>query len=149
MKSYCDVVASGSASPKSIQDVVRDAVKFEDRSKNVILYGVNDDDNDDQPVMEEKVRDLFTSIGEKPRIIFCTRVGKRTGGKTPRPIKVGLDSSESAFQMRKSARLLKDSADTKRIFVAPDRSHEERQERKKLVDLMKMKIKCAVESVRQ
>ena len=140
MRSYCDVVTSGSISPKCIQDVVRDAVKSEDRSKNVILYGVKEDHNDDQLATEKTVSDIFTSIGEKPHIRNCSRVGK-TGDKTPLPIKVCLNSSEALVQVWQSARKLKDSAVTKSIYVAPDRSREERQERKKLVDLMKIKIK--------
>ena len=102
------------------------------------MYGVSENDSTET---EKTVRDVFNVINEKPNIGFCTRVGK-TGGDKPRPIKVCLSSTEAAVSLRKSGKRFRDSSSTKNIFVAPDRTWQERQERKNLVEILKAKKKC-------
>ena len=98
LKSYRDVVASSSTKLETelkrrccgfkqnrcsslaqrIVDVVKEAVKTEDRSKNVILYDVSEDDSTD---FEKSVCEVFSSIGEKPQLGYCMRLGSKSGAK--------------------------------------------------------------------
>ena len=82
LKSYRDVVASSSTdvfpSAKRIDDVVKETVKTEDRSKNFILYGVSEDDSAD---VDKSVCEVFSSIGEKPQLGYCMRLGSKSGDK--------------------------------------------------------------------
>ena len=118
MKSYRDVEASKNSpvSPQVIVKAVKEAVQTEDRGRNVILYGVKEDDEGDT---EAIVHNVFSTIGEKPNISACTRLGKGKEG-SPRPIKVCVGNSDTAIRLQKSGRRLKDNVVTRQIFVAPD-----------------------------
>ena len=69
------------------------------------------------------------------------RLGKQTDDGPPRPIKVSLRSSETALQLQFSGRRLKDDHATKRVFISPDRSWEEREVRKRLMKEVKEKMR--------
>ena len=99
MESYRDVVSSSSpiVSSACIAEMVKEAVsvsvKTEDRSKNVILYGVKEDKNIADIETEKTVYDILISIGEKLHISFSSRLGKKTVGNCDRlskkvPIKI-------------------------------------------------------------
>ena len=50
-------------------------------------------------------------------------------------------SAESAVQVQASGRHLRDSQETKRVFIASDRTREEREERMKLVEEVRSRVK--------
>lgn len=140
MKSYRDVVtgSSSNVSSANVEIAVKKAVQEEERSRNVMLFGV--EENDDIET-ETAVENLFLSIGEKPRISDCSRIGNKSTSGPPRPIKVSMASAESAVQVQASGRRLRDNPDTKRVFIAPDRTREEREERRKLVEIVRARVK--------
>ena len=84
MKSYSSVVSkscSTALSPNKLEAVVRKVAAKEDMSKNAIIYGLTENENEK---LQEKVDEVLTEIGEKPRIKDCCRVGiKRVGGTRP------------------------------------------------------------------
>ena len=57
-------------------------VQDEERSKNVILFGVKETGEEQ---VESTVTQLFSSIGEKPQVIECVRVAKQTDDGPPSP----------------------------------------------------------------
>ena len=145
MKSYSDVCASNIQSsvsssllPQNISNVVKKVVSDEDKRRNIILYGVKEEEGV-QP--ERIVSTILERIGEKPPIIDCVRVGSNISDGNPRPIKVTLKNYDAARSVHRKSKQLKEDPTTKRIFIAPDRSREERAERKKLVTELKEKIR--------
>ena len=145
MKSYRDVCASSIStvpSPvitsKALSSVVKEVVSVEDRRKNIMLYGVKEDNSTEPDVA---VSNVFDEIGEKPPVSNCVRVGKQNSSGRPRPIKVTLKSSEAAMKIQRKAKVLKNSPATSQVFIAPDRTREERAERRKLVVILKEKIR--------
>jgi hypothetical protein len=79
-KSYSDVVAKNTSASgpvcteESLKNAVKTAIKEEDRSKNLMVFGLGEEDEEN---LEEKISDLFTDLGEKPRVTAVSRVGRR------------------------------------------------------------------------
>ena len=67
LRSYSSVVQNSckekSVSQAALKNVLQDVVKDEDRSKNVIIFGL-EEENDEE--LNFKVIELFQSMGEKP-----------------------------------------------------------------------------------
>ena len=67
-KSYASATASWShptksvISPAMIQRTVKDIVEVEKRSKNVIIFGMEEQDEED---VGERVSEIFDAVGEK------------------------------------------------------------------------------------
>ena len=153
-------VTSAAPSVASVQKAVRSAVEDNVRSNNFIIYGVEEetpDEDDEENECEngglencvDVARDLFTEILAFPRpdILTATRVGpqkslKNAGSRKPRPIKVTLASPEAVKFVLSKARKLKGNAcqHWRCVYLAPDRSKEERQAHSKLVAELKQKI---------
>ena len=139
IKSFSAVVQSGTGgsqkplSQSVLKKVVQDVVKTEDRSKNVMIFGLSDEANEDT---RAKVSELFDAMGEKPRIDVC-RVGKHVPGGPPRPVKVVTTSSTVADQLMQKGRRLSHLEKYKRVYVNPDRSLEQREQRRELVKEVK------------
>ena len=147
MKSWTDVVkqsCSKTVTPKKIKEAVKSAVSEEDRSRNFMMFGLEEEDEEADRLElydDEKIIDmLFERIEVKPRIEEHYRVGKLQPGSN-RPIKVRLSRSDSVMQVLSNAKKLKGGpALLSSVFLAPDRSKEERIAHKRLVDLMKKKM---------
>jgi hypothetical protein len=121
-------------SPLLLNNVVKQVVEQEDRSRNLMIFGLPEDSNDSE-TLKEKVADMFAVIGEKPRV-EVTRLGKANvdnGQGRPRPVKVTLSSSATAHQLLMKARELKTSEVYRKTFICPDLSQEQRTERRVLV----------------
>ena len=69
----------------------------------------------------------------------CYRVGALKQGGS-RPIKVMFNSSDAATRMLKHSASLRSVAPYSKVFLIPDRTPEERTERRKLIGEMKDKI---------
>jgi hypothetical protein len=139
-KCYSDVIQenvmvcqpeSPSISPTVLKEVVQSVVQQEDRSRNLMVFGITEDEREDLPT---RVQEVFQHIGFKPTMEVC-RVGKvsREKKKT-RPVKVTLYSSSVASQILSQARRLHKSTDFGSVFVRPDRSEEERSQNRLLVE---------------
>ena len=142
-KSYRDVAfeniqPAATVSHTNIEPAVKKVVQDEESSKNVILFGVQESDHEE---VESVVSRLFARIGEKPHVSECLRLGKKSDDGPPRPIKVSLRSSETAMQLRFNRRCLKEDPETKRVYISPDRSREERELRKGLVKEMRERMR--------
>lgn len=140
IKSYSSVVAKSckaALSTKKIEAAVRKAADKEDRTKNAIIYGIEESDSE---VIQEKVGGILEVIGEKPLVKNCARVGvKKPGGVLPRPVKFSLSSSDLVAQVLRNARQLHSKEGYRSVYICPDRTVEERKAHKKLVDQLKEK----------
>ena len=137
MKTFSSVVQSGCKekpiSQTLLKKVIQDVVTTEDRSKNVMVFGLSEEDNED---VTTKVNELLSAIGEKPRTDVC-RVGKKNSDGKPRPVKVVTSSRTVAEQLLLKGKRLKLLEKYKRVFVNPDRSPEQREQRRELVKEVK------------
>ena len=69
--------------PENLNNVVRNVVSEEDRSRNVLIFGLKETDEEK---LCDKVDVIFQQIEAKPRF-EAIRVGRKSADKT-RPVKV-------------------------------------------------------------
>ena len=72
---YSEVLSKKCATalnPKKIEIAVRRVAEKEDRSRNVIMYGLEEKDNE---VVQDAVQTVLEQIYEKPHVKECYRVG--------------------------------------------------------------------------
>ena len=145
IRSYSEAVQSAGATTdnsskpvmKSIKRAVEEVVQAEDRSKNVIVFGMKEDAKE---ITDEKVDELLEHLGSKPRH-ESVRIGvQKNVAENPRPIKVSLASSAHVLQLLRAARILRHSESFKDVFVCPDRTIDERKARKEVVSELKKKL---------
>ena len=119
-----------------LKTVVRSAISEDDRSRNLIIYGLKEE-IDEQ--LSEKVSSLFEKLGGiKPRVDAC-RIGKKKDGKVIRPVKALFSNSSTANVILTRAKNLKQSDQYSNVYISPDRSPEERAAHKQLVQQLKKK----------
>ena len=122
-------------STDDVKSAVKSVVQSEDRSKNVMIFGLQEEANED---INDVVSGVFQALGEKPRLEAC-RVGSKKSGNSVRPIKVTASSTTAVNQILSKARGLKHIERYKTVFVCPDRSIEERDCHRELVKSLKTK----------
>ena len=117
---------------ESLKKVVQNAVSEEDRSRNVLIFGLKETDEEK---LCDKVDVIFQQIEEKPRF-EAIRVGRKSADKT-RPVKVSLGNFSTVHQILVNAKKLRLCEDHKTVFISPDRSPEDRAIHQQLVLEMK------------
>ena len=123
-------------SPAKIKEAVKSAVEEDDRSRNILIFGKKEEDNE---TVLHTVTTVFEDLKEKPRVIECRRLGTISQGKC-RPIKVKLSSSEAVLHILQNAKTLKTSSSNRNTYLAHDRTKEERAQHKNLVAMVKAKM---------
>ena len=138
-KTYSAVVQSSQSvqsehviSKDILKTVVKDVVDEEDRSRNVVLFGLLEEDEED---VNGRVAEVFESIGHKPKV-ESYRLGRKINDSI-RPVKVILSSSTVAAQITSCSRRLRHVEKFRNVFVSPDRSPDQRRVQKDLVKEMK------------
>ena len=131
IKSYSEAVMKKSSetvvTEKSLKSVVRSAIEDEDRSKNLIIFGMTEQDGEK---LDSKVIDMLSDLNDKSDDSAC------------RPVKVKLLSSTIAHQILQKARNLRNVDKYKSVYICPDRSPENRAARRALV----LELKAASEN---
>ena len=138
IKTYSAAVSkscSAALAPKKIQAAVRKVTEKNDRSKNLIIYGVNEEKSE---VLEKRVTEILDEIEEKPRVQDCCRIGL-VREQQCRPIKFALASQEHVTQVLRKSRMLRTKTGFQSIYICPDRSVEERRAFKKLLEELKQR----------
>ena len=145
IRSYSEAVKSAkgpktaSVSVNEVQKVVKNVVEADDRSKNIIVFGLKETDDEDINVIIDEV---LENVGCKPRH-ESVRIGfkKQTEADSNkhRPVKVSLASSAHAIAILRSAKRLKSVERFKNVFISPDRTTEERKSRREAVALLRVK----------
>jgi hypothetical protein len=136
LKKGCDTALA----PKRIRTAITSAA--EDRTNNLIVHGLFDDKDETSKDLENIVGRMFDYMGEGVTGVHSmTRLGRFREG-SDRPLKLRLCGREFRDQIlaRKSA--LKKSEDHKDVYLSPDRSPEEREERRRVVAELKEKKKA-------
>ena len=139
MKSFATVLEKGCAAalaPKNIQSAI--VAASEDRGCNIIIHGLEElkENSDD---LETQLKSLFSELEEAPKVKSVERLGKQNS--SARPVKVVLRNRDAQMSIMSKKALLKGNEKFGKVFISPDRSVEERKERKQLVDKLKEMIK--------
>ena len=140
MKSYSAALTktcSAALAPQKIRAAVKTVSDKEDRSRNVIIYGLEERNEEN---LEDEVEKVLDTIEEKPIIRDCCRVGIKKPNDT-RPIKFTLRSSDIVHQILRKAKVLRTKEGYSSIYICPDRSVEERRAFKKLFEELQVKRK--------
>ncbi|KAL5250473.1 hypothetical protein ACHWQZ_G016267 [Mnemiopsis leidyi] len=142
IKSFSSIVKKNcpaTLSRKKIEAAVKSVCEKEDRSKNIIIYGIEETSGE---VLTDEVSKVLEEIGEKPVVTDCVRVGvKNSTDDRPRPIKFSLRNSDHVAQVLRSAKRLHTKEGYKSVYICPDRTVQERKAFKILVDQLKEKRK--------
>ena len=110
IKSYSSVLkttCSQALAPRRVQAALKTAAAEEDRSKSLIIYGIEEKKEEK---LEETVLDILAHLDEKPRIVSCCRVGKdNVEGEvvTRKPIRVNLSGTDHVRQILLKKRKLR------------------------------------------
>ena len=143
MRSWSDIVKKNnsqmqndqlSITKKSVQQVIRNVNEEERRSKNLMIYGLEENENEDiSPVVDE----VFKSMSlPAPDTIDGYRVGRRVAGKK-RPVRLEYhNSGDVDFALAHSSKL-KNSTKHSAVYLSPDRTKEQQLAHKALVKKMK------------
>ena len=139
-KSYCQVAATNvstpappAISPAAIERAVKDMAESEERSKNVLIFGLDELDSES---IEEKVAEIFEAVDEKPRPESVSRVGKKTADIN-RPVFVKFSSASTAMGILRKSQTLRSTEKFKKVFVSPDRTILQRNRHRQLVTELK------------
>ena len=141
IKSYSAAVSKHSPSSAStftaenLKKVVQNVVAEEDRSRNVLIFGLKEDAGEK---LCDKICDVFEQMAEKPRF-EAARIGNKVAEKH-RAVKVSFGNSSTVHQILIKAKELRLSQCFKTVFISPDRSPEERAVHKQLVLDLKRKV---------
>jgi hypothetical protein len=137
LKSYSAILTqnySAALAPIKIQKAVSKAsapkADQEDRSRNLMIFGLPEESAG--VAVDATVTSLFLELDEKPLLDSCIRLGAKVEGKA-RPVKVTLQSRDSLLALLRKACELRKSSSYSRVYIEPDRSFEERVERRKSI----------------
>ena len=139
MKNYSAAVSKScktALAPKRIQAAVEKVAEKSDRSRNVIIYGVQEQKDE---VLENRVNEILAEIDEKPRVQNCCRIGLVKSEQNCRLVKFTLSSNDHVKQVLTKCKLLRSKEGYTSIYICPDRSVEERVAFKKLLEELKLK----------
>ena len=138
MKSYSSVVSkscSQALAPKKIQAAVKKVAETTDRTRNIVIYGVEEKEDE---TLETHVDKVLAEINEKPRVQDVCRIGQLRNGKC-RPIKLTLSSPDHVSEILRKAKRLRHVDGYNSVYLCSDRSVDERKAFSKLLDELKSK----------
>ena len=109
-------------------------------SRNVVVYGIEESDDETSSGLMRRVRDVFETLHPVMNCEMPERIGK-SSGERPRPVKVKLANIEDRNALLRKARNLRDGPH-KNIFLNADRTFLDRKEsgrlRKKMLHFRKL-----------
>ena len=117
-------------------DVQTEMVHREEQSNNFVIYGLDETKEDDAAKWKEeeerKVKELMGKIGVNGEVVVKFRAGKkRAEGEKPRPVIVKAGDDEIRMNVFKNAPRLSRLDTTKRVYIAPDLTWQQREEERK------------------
>ncbi len=141
MKSYSTALTSTcnkALAPRKLTAALKSATVEEDRGKNLVIYGVQEDEKEN---LHEKVLEVLHHVDEKPQIVSCYRLGrdKAKGGPDVKPIKLTLAGTDHVRQILRKTGRLKEVQGYSSVYISPDRSEASRKAYRRLVEELKQK----------
>ena len=129
LRSYSSIVEKScteALKPQKLAAVVKTVTDKEDRSGNIIVFGLPEEKNE---VVEDKVTQILEQLAEKPKIMSCGRIGQQKPSAA-RPVRFSVNNSGIVFQILQKVKMLKDIEGYKSIYLCPDRTIKERETRR-------------------
>ena len=105
--------ADSLANPATQKKMVKSVVQEEDRSRNVVIFGLPEQKDEN---VEERVQEVFQEIGLKPTL-QATRVGKIRKDNAKRPVQVSLSSHSVVHQVLCQVKKLCQLATFSKIYM--------------------------------
>ncbi len=140
VKSYASALSDSCANalaPSKIETAVKKIKESEDRSRNLMIHGLDEEKNKD---LKCKVVDVLSCLAEKPMFSIPCRVGISAVGKM-RPVKIAFTSATMVSGLLRKSHLLRLKDGYRLVYISPDRTKEERTIRKELVVDLRSKRK--------
>ena len=140
VKSYASVLSNSCAlalAPAKIETAVKKIKESEDRSRNLMIHGLAENDKGSED-LKSKVVDVLSRLGENPMFSIPQRVGILNGQKV-RPVKIAFTSATVVTGLLRKSHLLRTADGYSSVYISPDRSMEERTVRKELVNVLRRK----------
>lgn len=138
-KSYADAawnkvsVKPNQFEAKKVVKTIVSEIKKQDRKKNLILYGLEENDND----KDQQIKEALDDIGFSGLNFELEPIGECKQGNS-RPLRMRLSSEATVSNILRNAHRLKTGASW--LYLAPDRSYKERRARSDLVKKLREKI---------
>ena len=139
LKTYSSVVENSTSNlgsdsavcvaKKEMQKAMRETLDQNDRSRNVMLFGLPEGKSEN---LEQTVGHVFEELGEKPVVVEVSRIGQKSN--TSRPVIVTLSSRSTANRLIGMGRRLQNSTDYSMVYLALDRTVDQRIQRRKFID---------------
>ena len=120
-------------SATKLKKAVKEAVLDDDRSRNVVLFGLTEKESAD---LDNQITDLLYAIDEKPSF-EAVRIGLHFDEEKSRPVKVSFRNAETVHRVLTKAKNLRNSVHYRKVYISPDRTPEERAKHKQLVVKMR------------
>ena len=122
----------------SVREAVHEAVQEEGQTRNLMIFGLPEEKDQD---LEKRIGEVFEQVEEKPRIVEAERLGRQSEDKV-RPVKVTLSSASAVSALVRQGYRLSKIERFKQVYLAPDRTKDERNRRKDLVVRFKERKKA-------
>ena len=138
LKTYSSALqqsCSTALSPKNIAAAVQKVAREDDRSKEILVFGVAEEKGE---CATAKVAKILDHLEEKPKFQQCRRIGQQRDNAV-RPIKFSVRSTDIVNQILSKAKRLREVEGYKTVYLSPNRTPEERVTRQKLVAELKQK----------
>ena len=119
---------------ETLKKVVKTVVEEEDRTRSVMLFGLQERENE---VLDEEVGAVLQELGEKPKIEACRIGPKKVESTRPRPVKVTFCNSPTARLVLTKAKALRKTESYSTVYITPDRTPEEQEAHRELVKELK------------
>eukprot|EP00116_Pleurobrachia_bachei_P006087 sb/3466349/ len=140
LKCYSTVLSQNCAAavaPRRLEAALKKATSPDtseiDRSKNLMLFGLPESENEDATSTKSKVSDVLSRLESTPVVSSTTR----KSGNRPRPIKVTLESREDLILLLKKAKLLRQDETYRHVYLSPDLTKVEREENNRVYKTLK------------
>ena len=121
-------------SATKLKKAVKEAVSDDDRSRNVVVFGLKEQD---LVHVENQITELFDTLDEKPSF-HAVRIGLQSKDEKVRPVKISFRNAEIVHRILTKAKDLKKSAKFQKVYISPDRGPEERIKHRQLVTEMRL-----------
>ena len=161
IKSYADVLESkksqvstidnkagkdtSATSVKTIKSAIRNELREhksrEDRSKNLIIFGLEEKEDDE---LAYRLKNIFNTIEEVSEcdtlsVEHAERIGEK--GEKVRPIRVAMSDKHMAYNATKNSKVLRGTEKYKNVYLSVDRTPEQQGAHKELITRLKQSMK--------
>ena len=120
-------------SPTKLKKAVKEAVSDDDRSRNVVVFGLKEQD---LVHVDSQITELFDTLDEKPSF-HAVRIGLQSKDEKVRPVKISFRNAEIVHRILTKAKDLKNSTEYRKVYISLNRGPEERTKHRQLVTEMR------------